>query len=120
MPRELSIRQNKALITEFVRHEFAAKGMIADVCAHNDLLRDGNRQPHAHVMLTPSGGQRRGFGKKVRDWNDKELLLHWRESWANSVNHHLAINGFDVQIDHRSNEARGIEPEPQYKIGPRC
>lgn len=118
LPRELSIEQNKALITEFVRHEFAAKGMIADVCAHNDLLRDGNRQPHAHVMLTLREVSEEGFGKKVRDWNDKELLLHWRESWANSVNHHLAINGFDVQIDHRSNEARGIELEPQYKIGP--
>jgi Ti-type conjugative transfer relaxase TraA len=118
LPRELTIEQNKALITEFVTHEFVAKGMIADVCFHNDLLRDGNRQPHAHVMLTLREVNEDGFGKKVRDWNNKELLLHWRESWANSVNHHLALNGFDVQIDHRSNEERGIELEPQYKIGP--
>ncbi len=118
LPRELTIEQNKALITEFVSHEFVAKGMIADVCFHNDLLRDGNRQPHAHVMLTLREVNKEGFGKKVRDWNDKELLLQWRESWSNSTNHHLAINGFDAQIDHRSNEARGIELEPQHKIGP--
>ncbi len=118
LPRELTIEQNKALITEFVTKEFVAKGMIADVCFHNDVMKDGNRQPHAHVMLTLRKAHEEGFGKKVRAWNDKELLLHWRESWANSTNHHLAINGFDVQIDHRSNEVRGIELEPQYKIGP--
>jgi Ti-type conjugative transfer relaxase TraA len=118
LPRELTIEQNKVLITEFVTHEFVNKGMIADVCFHNDLLRDGNRQPHAHVMLTLREVTKEGFGQKVRAWNDKELLIHWRKSWANSANHHLALNGFDVQIDHRSNEERGIELEPQYKIGP--
>lgn len=118
LPRELTIEQNKALITEFVTHEFVSKGMIADVCFHNDVMKDGNRQPHAHVMLTLREVNEDGFGKKVRDWNNKELLLQWRESWSNSANHHLALNGFDVQIDHRSNEARGIELEPQYKIGP--
>lgn len=118
LPRELTIEQNKALITEFVTQEFVSKGMIADVCFHNDEMKDGNCQPHAHVMLTLREVNEDGFGKKVRDWNNKELLLQWRESWSNSANHHLAINGFDVQIDHRSNEARGIELEPQYKIGP--
>jgi len=118
LPRELTIEQNKALITEFVTHEFVSKGMIVDVCFHNDVMKDGNRQPHAHVMLTLREVNENGFGKKVRDWNNKELLLQWRESWSNSANHHLALNGFDIQIDHRSNEARGIELEPQYKIGP--
>ena len=118
LPRELTIEQNKALISEFVTHEFVSKGMIADVCFHNDVMKDGNRQPHAHVMLTLREVNENGFGKKVRDWNNKELLFQWRESWSNSANHHLALNGFDVQIDHRSHEARGIELEPQYKIGP--
>lgn len=119
LPRELTIEQNKQLITEFVNHEFVSKGMIADVCFHNDVMKDGTRQPHAHVMLTLREVSEMGFGPKVRSWNDKELLLHWRESWANSANHHLALNGFDTQIDHRSHEARGIELEPQYKIGPK-
>ncbi len=118
LPRELTIEQNKALISEFVTHEFARKGMIADVCFHNDLLKDGNRQPHAHVMLTLREVKEDGFGSKVRDWNDKALLRHWRESWSSSANHHLALNGFDVQIDHRSYEDQGIALEPQHKIGP--
>ena len=71
LPRELTIEQNKALISEFVTHEFVDKGMIADVCFHNDLLKDGNRQPHAHVMLTLREVNENGFGAKVRNWNDK-------------------------------------------------
>lgn len=118
LPRELTIEQNKALISEFVTHEFVDKGMIADVCFHNDLLKDGNRQPHAHVMLTLREVNENGFGAKVRNWNDKTLLRHWRESWSSSANHHLALNGFDVQIDHRSYEDQGIALEPQHKIGP--
>ena len=118
LPRELTVEQNKQLITEFVTHEFVNKGMIADVCFHNDVMKDGNRQPHAHVMLTLREVNEQGFGPKVRAWNDKELLLQWRESWSSITNRHLALNGFDTQIDHRSNEARGIELEPQYKIGP--
>jgi len=118
LPRELTIEQNKALISEFVTHEFVGKGMIADVCFHNDLLKDGNRQPHAHVMLTLREVNENGFGPKARNWNDKALLRHWRESWSSSTNHHLALNGFDVQIDHRSYEDQGIALEPQHKIGP--
>ncbi|HFF3354074.1 TPA: MobQ family relaxase, partial [Legionella pneumophila] len=118
LPRELTIEQNKALISEFVTHEFVGKGMIADVCFHNDLLKDGNRQPHAHVMLTLREVSEDGFGSKVRSWNDKALLRHWRESWSSSASYHLALNGFDVQIDHRSYEDQGIVLEPQYKIGP--
>ena len=118
LPRELTIEQNKALISEIVTHEFVGKGMIADVCFHNDLLKDGNRQPHAHVMLTLREVNEDGFGPKVRSWNDKALLRHWRESWSSSANHHLALNGFDVQIDHRSYEDQGIALEPQHKIGP--
>src|SRR5690242_8928670 len=58
-----------------------------------------------------------GFGKKVRDWNDKILMLHWREAWADVCNRHLALHGHDVRIDHRSLEAQGINLEPQSKIG---
>ena len=110
LPREFTIEQNKALITEFVTHEFVSKGMIADVCFHNDVMKDGNRQPHAHVMLTLREVNEDGFGKKVRDWNNKELLLQWRESWSNSVNHHLAINGFDVDVGVSAGGERGWAP----------
>lgn len=117
LPRELTIEQDKALIVEFVKSEFVAKGMIADICLHNDLMPDGERQPHAHVMLTLREVSKEGFGQKTRQWNDKANLLAWRESWANTANRHLALHGFDKQIDHRSYAEQGIELEPQHKIG---
>ncbi len=118
LPRELTIKENKNLISEFVNAEFVKLGMIADVCFHNDEKPDGERQPHAHIMLTLREVTQDGFGQKVRTWNAKENLLLWREAWASAVNQHLALNGHDKQIDHRSYEAQGIGLEPQYKIGP--
>jgi ATP-dependent exoDNAse (exonuclease V) alpha subunit len=57
------------------------------------------------------------FGAKVRDWNKTELLTHWREAWADHVNQRLAELDIDATVDHRSNEAQGIDLEPQHKIG---
>jgi len=117
LPRELSIEQNTALAREFVIKEFVNEGMVADLCIHNDKMPDGQFQPHAHVMLTMREVKLDGFGQKVREWNNKENLLEWREAWAELANHHLLSNGYDIKIDHRTLKAQGIDLEPQYKIG---
>lgn len=117
LPREFTLEQNKALIHEFVKNEFVSKGMIADVCIHDHIGGDGERQPHAHVMLTMRKASLDGFEKKAREWNSKENLECWRESWANTANRHFALHGFDIRIDHRTLAEQGIDLEPQYKIG---
>ncbi len=117
LPRELTLEQNIELIKEFVQKEFIDKGMIADVAIHTDKSSDGELQPHAHVMLTMREVTMEGFGQKVREWNAKENLLEWREHWAEIANRHLALNGHDITIDHRSNLDREINLEPQHKIG---
>ena len=117
LPRELTLPENIELIKEFVQKEFVDKGMIADVAVHLDKSSDGDLQPHAHVMLTMREITSEGFGQKVREWNSKEHLLMWRENWAEVSNRHLALNGYDITIDHRSNFERGINLEPQHKIG---
>ncbi len=117
LPRELTLAENIELIKEFVQKEFVDKGMIADVAVHLDKSSDGDLQPHAHVMLTMREITLDGFGQKVREWNSKEHLLMWRENWAEVSNRHLALNGHDLTIDHRSNLERGINLEPQHKIG---
>ncbi len=129
LPRELTLRENIALARDFVQEAFVKRGMVADLCVHDDVGKDGERQPHAHVMLTlrevlPDGeagkgdkGDHEGFGKKVRAWNDKALLLTFRELWAETANRHLSLHGHDLSIDHRSLAAQHIELEPQYKIG---
>jgi len=62
--------------------------------------------------------ERSGFGLKERAWNDRALLGIWRERWAEMANARLAEFGHDQRIDHRSHKARGIDLEPQNKIGP--
>jgi Ti-type conjugative transfer relaxase TraA len=117
LPRELTLEQNIDLAREFVKETFVKQGMIADLCIHNDKQPDGQFHPHAHVMLTMREVASDGFGKKVRAWNDKAMLLNWREQWAEVANKHLALHGHDLQIDHRTLVEQGISLEPQHKIG---
>ena len=117
LPRELALEQNIELAKAFVQSEFVDKGMVADLAIHLDKTTSGESQPHAHVMLTMREITAEGFGQKVRAWNSSDLLVAWRESWANLANRYLALHGFDLRIDHRSNIEQGIELEPQHKIG---
>ncbi len=117
LPKELTIEQNVELIKEYVQSHFVDKGMVADICVHNDKTPEGEPQPHAHVMLAMREINIDGFGKKVREWNLKENLLLWRESWAEVTNRHLALNGHDRKIDHRRLEEQGIELTPGIKVG---
>lgn len=112
LPREFSTDQNVALVREYVQKEFVNKGMVADVCLHYGM-KGGEYNPHAHVLLTMREITAEGFGKKNVEWNKKELLKEWRQSWSELSNKHLSINGFDVQIDHRSLKEQGIELTPQ-------
>ena len=225
LPRELSRAEAIGLAQDFVREQFVARGMVADLNVHWGTAADGEAQPHAHVLLTmrrvdplgsrqeridgrqakrrrrhpggsrggapdvegdsghdagagggpdrndhrgagrdpgqpaddpdPAGhyrakaraddgaaarlarliaaarlrlglqqhsvvaaAERAGFGLKERAWNDWALVGLWRARWAEMANARLAELGHDVCIDHRSNAARGLELEPQNKIGP--
>jgi len=116
LPKELSLQQNIALTENFIQKAFVNRGMVADIAIHNDTKDDGIYS-HAHVMLTMRQVTADGFGSKVRDWNSKELLLEWRELWADYCNHRLALNGHDLTVDHRTLEAQNIPLEPQHRIG---
>lgn len=117
LPRELSEEQNKALAKEFVLETFVKQGMVADLCIHLDKGKDGEEQPHCHVLLSTRYVNQQGFGMKNVEWNRKDKLLEWREAWATAANAHLAKHGHDIKIDHRSNVEQQIELEPQNKIG---
>lgn len=118
LPRELTLQQNIELTREFVTNVFVSRGMVADCCIHVEKASDGGSQPHAHVLLTQREIIEDGFGKKVREWNKKENLLIWRKEWAEYENRHLALNGHDLRVDHRSLREQGIDLIPQDKIGP--
>ena len=118
LPRELSQVEAISLAQDFVREQFVARGMVADLNVHWGRTASGEDQPHAHVMLTMREVGPDGFGKKMRDWNRTEVLVGWRARWAELANERLAELGHDLRVDHRSHAAQGIELEPQNKIGP--
>lgn len=117
IPRELTKEQGIALAREFVDREFVSRGMVADLNVHWDIGADGEAKPHAHVMLAMRDVGPDGFGAKVREWNAKALLQQWRERWADHANERLNALGIAARIDHRSHDARGIDLQPQHKIG---
>ncbi|MFN4164351.1 MAG: MobQ family relaxase [Ferrovibrio sp.] len=119
LPRELDRQQQIKLVDRFIRAEFVARGMAVDWAFHNPIASDRLPQPHAHVMTTlRSVGPEGLTNNKDRSWNDKALLNHWRASWAEHVNAALQAAGRPERVDHRSLADRGIDREPEPKIGP--
>lgn len=118
LPRELTNEQNTALIKEFINEKFTSKGLVTDLAIHDGVASDGGKQPHAHLMVVERDLDGDGFGKKYRELNTKENLYSLRKDFANTTNKHLALNGHDIQVDHRSLREQGIDLIPQKKIGP--
>jgi MobA/MobL family len=118
LPHELTREQNIALLTGFVRKEFVERGMIADLAVHAPDRKGDLRNVHAHILLTMRDIGPEGFGLKRRDWNQRKLALHWRKAWADHANSALEAAGSTERIDHRSLKDRGIEREPEPKMGP--
>ena len=117
LPHELTPAQRIDLVQGFVRQEFVAEGMIADIAVHAPDRQGDTRNHHAHVMLTMRQLAGDGFGPKVRGWNSTEQLEAWREHWAQTVNAELERHGHDARVDHRSLADQGLDREPEPKQG---
>jgi Ti-type conjugative transfer relaxase TraA len=113
LPIELNKSEHIALLRDFTRREFVAKGMVADIGMH----LDNPHNPHAHILLTTRDLTATGFGYKNRNWNAKSELLQWRRGWADVTNEHLVEAGLGVRIDHRSYKAQQLDLIPGRKIG---
>jgi ATP-dependent exoDNAse (exonuclease V) alpha subunit len=139
LPIELTRQQNIALARDMAER-FVREGMVADLCIHDD--ETGN--PHAHVMLTmrplnqdgtwgaksrkeyilDEDGQRikltggRWKSRKVNtvDWDNRENVEKWRKWYADITNQHLARNGHQIRIDHRSFKRQGIARIPTVRL----
>jgi len=69
LPVELSTEQQRTLVIDFVKEQFVARGMVADVCIHEA----SEQNPHAHILLTTrtiskkaSARRKRGHGTPRR------------------------------------------------------
>lgn len=127
LPHELNHEQRVALTRQFVREQFCARGYVADIAWHAPSKAEGLNW-HAHVMVAMRRVEGTGFAaKKDRAPGDgfkhpalvwKEELMRQRIAWADTANKHLEAAGLDIRIDHRSLETRGIDREPEPKLGP--
>ncbi len=113
LPVELRHDERVELLRDFIRAEFVAKGMIADI----GIRRTPLNNPNAHVLLTLRAAGAAGFGPKMRQWNGKSNLVIWRAAWANQANLHLARAGHRVRIDHRTLDEQQIELTAARKTG---
>jgi Ti-type conjugative transfer relaxase TraA len=113
LPIELKDREQVALLRDFVKREFLARGMVADIGIH----RDNPNNPHSHILLTTRDLSPEGFGPKNRRWNTTQQLLNWRRGWAEVTNEHLIEAGLGVRIDHRSYREQNLGLTPGVKIG---
>lgn len=113
LPRELNNDQKIKLVQSYAKDNFVDNGMIADIAIHH--IEGDN--PHAHILLTTREVTKEGFGQKNRDWNNRELLKDWRQSWAEHTNKLLEKNDIKQHIDHRTLKEQGIDREPTIHMG---
>lgn len=115
LPKELNRDQQWKLVQDWVQKELVGSGMIAEACLHRPKY---GRNVHAHVLCTMRRLDGDKFSrKKATEWNDVALLVHQRKSWADAVNAALEEAGRPERVDHRSLKDRGIDREPEPKIG---
>jgi len=106
LPNEMSDAEARHLALTWAQNELVSRGMIADVCIHDpEPVPGASRNRHAHILCSVRGFDGDGWSKtKDRSWNDKALLEHWRESWADAQNAALEAAGYSDRVDHRSLE----------------
>ncbi|MGF3076191.1 MobQ family relaxase [Facklamia sp. P12955] len=144
LPKELSIEDNKKLITEFIESNFVSQGMIADLAIH-DESDEGNQNIHAHIMTTvrplnedgswgqkskkeyvfdekgvpvlTKSGKQKTRKIELTDWNNRGNAEKWRESFASLCNKYLAEKNIEKRVDHRSYERQGRDEIPTIHMG---
>lgn len=136
LPHELTPGERLALIRGFVREEFVAHGMVADLTLHDPMPDESDqRHFHAHVMLALRQAHGKGLARvKTRGWNSRALLARWREQWQMHANRALELAGHAVRIDHRTlldqrqdalkrgdeRAAMSLNRLPQIAVGPKA
>jgi Ti-type conjugative transfer relaxase TraA len=119
LPRELTNAQNIEWSKKFIHDVCVKKGMLSVLNYHFDCdEKTGEKKPHCHVLLSTRDVTEEGLSiHKRRDWNDKSLVIEWREQCAQYQNSALKEHGFETRVDHRSYIDRNVDIEAQPKKG---
>jgi hypothetical protein len=132
LPRDLPREMWRGLTSDACRPYLDA-GVPIDVALHCPRAADGGEQPHAHLLIPTraidpasttgfarvkndtlaamfeSGGRRGGL--------PGEALQRERERWAAALNRSLRDAGSLRRVDARSHAERGINRQPEPKVG---
>lgn len=110
IPRQLGPDQARELVAGFVRDQLTSRGLVADVAIHAPKARDGDVNPHAHILHTTRAVEGEGFaGRKDRSFDRPAGIEALREAWANHCNEAFERAGIAARVDHRSLEAQRAE-----------
>ena len=138
LPAELSAEQNKALVDELVSKLAPGKPFQFAIHAPSSSL-EGESNPHVHLMTSDrmddgierpaerffsrynarqpeKGGRKKSSGGRNR-MQIRDDVIATRKLVADTINHHLAINGHDARVDHRTLKAQGIQRKAERHLG---
>lgn len=123
LPRNLDLEQHKEVIRGFVQENIVNKyNLVADFAIHSPDASDGGKNPHAHIMFTLRPVEGEGFGKKLTGYLDggldgKQALQDWRFAYEAQLNKTSENADSEIRFDLRNLKEKGINREPQPKIG---
>ena len=121
LPSEMTDEQRSALVKAWVEKNLVSRGMVADVCIHRSRdkkTKKRGKNYHAHILCTLRKIDDSGkFGKKEREWNERELICSLRKDWAETLTKSMNELGINETFSERSYRDRGIEREPQIHHG---
>ncbi|HQS84660.1 MAG TPA: MobA/MobL family protein [Alphaproteobacteria bacterium] len=103
IPLELSREQAEICVEEFIKTRFVSRGLVVHYAIHWDA---GN--PHFHGIITRRALVEGTFSSR----KDEDIVSPFehkltRKHWEVAANKHLALAGYEVRIDCRSNKDRG-------------
>lgn len=139
LPIELSTEQNVALAADLIAklapgkpHQYAIHAPKSSIAGEanphlhlmtSDRVDDGIDRPADRCFKRPNandpakGGRRKSSGGRNR-MEMRDDLIATREVVANTINHHLAINGHKASVDHRTLKERGVRRKAETYLGP--
>jgi Ti-type conjugative transfer relaxase TraA len=129
LPHELDAEQRLKLTRGFAQDLADRFGVAVDFAIHEPHDASDVRNHHAHLLMTTRQVGADGLGEKssiereskwllARDLPTAQMQLRdVRQSWEGHANEALARAGFDLRVDHRSHQDRGLEIEPTEHVG---
>lgn len=121
LPHELNEEQRIELARGFAQDLVRRYGVVADVAVHHPSHKGDDRNHHAHILFTTRRMASDGLTEKTRELDDRvsgpKEIEAIREMWERHQNLALERAGIQERVSRLSNAERGVDREPQAKLG---